>query len=130
MKGSPTTAAAGEAGKPPQTIPVREAVEAAVRILKAHGAKRVILFGSAARSFTLKPEDPDETRLAPEPESEPRDLDLACEGLPPDRFFAILGELLATLPLPVDLVDLQGVELRPSLRERILREGVLLYEAN
>ena len=70
MKRSPRRAAAGKADKPPQAIPVREAVEAAVQILKAHGAKRVILFGSTARSFNLKPEDED--RSAP---AEPRDLD-------------------------------------------------------
>jgi len=85
---------------------IREAVE----ILRNYGAKKVVLFGSAARS------------------QEPQDLDLACEGLPPERFFEALGKLLSTLSVPVDLVDLKG--LRRSLRERITREGVLLYEAD
>ena len=95
---------------------LREEIREAVAILRAYGAKRVILFGSAARSS-----DGAELR--------PRDLDLACEGLPPDRFFAALGRLLAMLSVPVDLVDLRGAGLRRSIRERISREGVLLYEA-
>jgi len=87
-------------------------IHAAIEILKAYGAKRVILFGSAVS-----------------PAVKPRDLDLACEGLPPHRFFEALGRLLTTLSVPVDLVDLHGPELRPALRARIIREGVLLYEA-
>ena len=96
-------------------IPVSE-LSTAVEILRAYGAKRVILFGSAARLS------------GDEAHTDPQDLDLACEGLPPDRFFAALGRLLSTLSVPVDLVDLQGADLRPSIRARIAREGVLLYE--
>ena len=38
---------------------------------------------------------------------QPSDLDLACEGLPAARFFEALGRLLRTLPIPVDLIDLE-----------------------
>lgn len=106
-----------KAGEHALATPVKREVQAAVEILKAYGAKRVVLFGSAARSSSG-------------PATIPQDLDLACEGLPPDRFFAALGKLLSTLSVPVDLVDLQGAELRCSIRERIIREGVLLYEAD
>jgi predicted nucleotidyltransferase len=103
-------------GVPLQTVRARryddEDLCKAVEILKAYGAKRVILFGSAARGAV------------------PQDLDLACEGLPSSRFFEALGKLLTTLSVPVDLVDLQGKGLRASIRERIAREGVLLYEAD
>lgn len=95
---------------------MREEIQKAVAILRACGAKKVILFGSAARSLDGA-------------ELKPQDLDLACEGIPPDRFFAALGKLLTTLSVPVDLVGLQGRGLRPSIRERISREGILLYEA-
>jgi len=94
------------------TASLREELQTAVEILKAYGARRVILFGSAARSV-----------------ADPQDIDLACEGLPPARFFEVLGKLLSALPVPIDLVDLEGAELKPTLRQRIYREGVLLYEA-
>jgi predicted nucleotidyltransferase len=94
------------------TTSLKAEIQTAVEILKAYGAKRVILFGSAARSL-----------------ASPRDIDLACEGLPPARFFEALGKLLSALSVPVDLVDLKEVELSPSLQQRIRREGVLLYEA-
>lgn len=97
-------------------LPLREELQAAVGILRTYGAKKVVLFGSA-------------TCLDRARNRRPQDLDLACEGLPPARFFEALGRLLSTLAVPVDLVDLKGAELHPSLRERIAREGVLLYEA-
>jgi len=107
------------ASRPAVTTPPSPEIQQALEILKACGAKRVVLFGSAARSQKIGIG-----------EVRPRDLDLACEGLPPDRFFEALGRLLSTLPLPVDLVDLGGAELRPSIRDRIAREGILLYEAD
>ena len=94
-------------------ISLKAEIQTAVEILKAYGAKRVVLFGSAARSF-----------------SSPQDIDLACEGLPPARFFEALGKLLCALSVPVDLVDLKEAELSPSLQQRISREGILLYEAS
>jgi len=102
-----------KAGGSAVATPLSQEIQKALEILKAYGAKRVVLFGSAARRQTT--------------EADPiRDLDLACEGLPPDCFFEAWGKLLSTLTVPVDLVDLQGVELRRSLQERIAREGVLL----
>jgi predicted nucleotidyltransferase len=95
------------------TISLKADIQTAVEILKAYGAKRVILFGSAARSSPS-----------------PHDIDLACEGLPPVRFFEALGKLLCALSVPVDLVDLKEAGRSPSLQQRISREGVLLYEAD
>lgn len=106
-----------KAGGSAVATPLSQEIQKALEILKAYGAKRVVLFGSAARLQKIG-----EPRI--------RDLDLACEGLPPDRFFAALGRLLSTLTLPVDLVDLRGAGLRRSIRDRIAREGVLLYEAD
>jgi predicted nucleotidyltransferase len=93
------------------TTSLKAEIQTAVEILKAYGAKRVILFGSVARSL-----------------ASPQDIDLACEGLPPARFFAALGKLLSVLSVPVDLIDLEEAELRSSLQQRVSREGILLYE--
>ena len=55
------------------------------------------------------------------------DIDLASEGISPDRFFKVLGRLLLMIERRVDLVDLK--EVKETFRKRIEREGVLLYEA-
>lgn len=97
----------------PQAAPaIYQARRGAVdRVLQQHGVHRLIAFGSRARGDAR-------------PDS---DLDLAVE-LPPakDLFdLAILrDELEDAFGLPVHLVSLRG--LRPRLRERIRKEGVLL----
>ena len=95
------------------TEPDQKELQEAVEILVGYGATKVLLFGSAARG--------EAHRLS--------DIDLACEGIPPRKFFKALGELLSTLRVAIDLVDLHGDNLRDSLRDRIEREGVLLYES-
>lgn len=52
------------------------------------------------------------------------DFDLAVEGLPSNAYLGSLGRLLQLLPLPVDLVELASAP--RALRERILREGLLI----
>lgn len=83
-----------------------------IRILKECGAKKVYLFGSLA-----------EGKARPG-----SDIDLACEGLSPERFFEALGKLLLHSERAVDLIDLD--ETKEPLRTRIEREGLLPYEAN
>ena len=51
-----------------------EAEQVAWQLVREHGAKRVLLFGSIARGWPLRPES---------------DIDLAVEGMPADRFFKI-----------------------------------------
>ena len=82
-----------------------------VGILREYGAKRVVLFGSTARGD----------------ERPGSDVDLACEGLPPGRFFEAWGELLLFTGREVDLVDLSVV--KEPLRRCIEEEAGLLYEA-
>jgi len=82
-----------------------------VRILRECGAKKVFLFGSTAKGR----------------ERSGSDLDLACEGLPSERFFEALGKLLLFAGRNIDLIDLD--EVKEPLRRRIEREGILLYEA-
>jgi len=85
-------------------------LQVAIDILKEHGAKRIILFGSTVRGTYGKYSD----------------IDLACEGIPPAKFFKVLGELLLATGESVDLVDMR--EVKETMRSRIEREGELLYE--
>ncbi|MCX7046393.1 MAG: nucleotidyltransferase domain-containing protein, partial [Candidatus Sumerlaeota bacterium] len=57
--------------------------------------------------------------------AEARDIDLAVEGLAPERFFKFYGKLFDQLPKPVDIVDLsQEPPLEPIIRAR----GIRIYE--
>lgn len=76
-------------------------------ISEKYQAKRVILFGSSIDSA-----------------KESQDIDMAVEGVPPQRFFKYYGDLLLRLSKPVDLIDLSG---RSKFVKLILREGVPLY---
>jgi len=54
-----------------------------------------------------------------EEEGEARDIDLAVEGLPPEKFFKFYARLAWALPRPVDLVDLSdATSLAPLIRAR------------
>ena len=66
-------------------------IRRAVAILKEGGCAQVYVFGSVADGRVR----------------ESSDLDLAVRGCPPERFFALLGRLLAELEHSVDLVDLE-----------------------
>ena len=81
--------------------------------LLAHepGVRRVWLFGSLAGGLV----------------HERSDIDLAVEGLSPEREAATTRRLEAMTDLPLDLVRLEDV-LEP-MRERILTDGELLYVA-
>jgi len=72
------------------------------------GVKSVWLFGSAL-----------------EDEGKATDIDLAVEGLRPEKFFDFYGRLFFDLPKPVDLVDL-GQE--PPIAAIIRSTGVRIYE--
>ena len=89
-----------------------KALPQAVEILQKYGCRRIILFGSLVR----------EGRHI----SERSDIDLAVEGLPPEKFFSALGELMLSLPFPVDLKPLEEVD--PFLKRMILEHGKIIYE--
>jgi predicted nucleotidyltransferase len=72
------------------------------------GVKSVWLFGSSL-----------------EDESQATDIDLAVEGLLPEKFFDFYGRLYFELPKPVDLIDL-GQE--PPIAALIRERGVRIYE--
>lgn len=77
------------------------------------GVKRVYLFGSFAWGFETRPDS---------------DIDLAVEGLPPEKFFKAYGRLENTTRYAFDLVPLE--QARSRLRERILKSGIVLYDSS
>ena len=66
------------------------AIDQAAGILEAAGADAVYLFGSMSEGSL----------------SSHSDMDLAVTGLPPNKFFQIMGQILFVSPRPLDLVDL------------------------
>ncbi len=60
-----------------------------------------------------------------EDEETARDIDLAVEGLAPEKFFDFYGRLFFVLPKPVDLVDLSQ---NPPIASIIREKGVRIYE--
>lgn len=78
-----------------------------ISVASAYGARRVLLFGSAA--------DP----LRPG-----RDIDLAVEGVDPGRFFKFYGELVRRLSKPVDVIDLAD---DTKFVQLIRRDGISIY---
>ena len=89
----------------------REAQEMAVRLVKQHGARRVILFGSVARQRRLRPDS---------------DIDLAIEGMPTETFYQLVGDLCTAQGRQIDLVRLETA--RESLRKIIVLEGRVLAD--
>jgi len=87
----------------------RQDLQRVIEILKRHGAQQIILYGSYARG-TARPTS---------------DLDLCEAGIPPDHYFRAWAECLMIADTPVSILDLAAV--KGYLRERILREGKMLY---
>jgi predicted nucleotidyltransferase len=75
-----------------------------------YGVRRVWLFGSAVQD-----------------ERQATDIDLAVEGLDPEKFFDFYGKLFFELPKPVDLVDLSQ---NPPIAAIVRSQGVRIYERN
>jgi predicted nucleotidyltransferase len=80
---------------------------AIVEIARRYGVKGLILFGSSA-----------------DPGVEANDIDLAVEGVVPEKFFSFYGDLLFSLSKPVDLVDLSS---DTKFNRLVYREGIRLY---
>lgn len=71
------------------TARVQDEVVRAAAMLRESGARAVYVFGSAAEGA-----------------ESPNDLDIAVEGLPPEKYIRTLGNLLCGVRMPVDLIDL------------------------
>jgi predicted nucleotidyltransferase len=76
------------------------------------GARRVYLFGSLAREGRFH---------------ERSDVDLAVEGIAPDRFFKAWAAAGARSNVPIELVDMD--EVGETMRKLILEYGELLCDA-
>ncbi len=86
-----------------------EAEQIAQMLVNKYGAKRVLLFGSLARRRPLRPDS---------------DIDLAVEGMSPEAYYKIVGDLQTTSGRVIDLIRLENV--RPATRKIILLEGISL----
>jgi len=60
-----------------------------------------------------------------ENEEQATDIDLAVEGLDPEKFFDFYGRLFFELPKPVDLIDLSQ---NPPIAAIVREKGVRIYE--
>ena len=85
---------------------LQELLQEAAKSLKAAGARDVFVFGSAAEG---------ELR-------EGCDVDLAVSGLPPERFFEAMSDVVDIFKRPVDLVDLDESSL---FTEYLVKRGKL-----
>lgn len=90
---------------------LEEARRAGKILAERYGVARVIVFGSVAWKGRFRSTS---------------DLDLAVEGLAPERFFRADAELAREIRFPVDLKVLSDCP--PSLRERIAQEGIVVHE--
>lgn len=78
-----------------------------VDIARRYDVRTVLLFGSGA-----------------DPAREADDIDLAVEGIVPEKFFTFYGELIFSLSKPVDLIDLSK---NTKFNRLVYRDGVRLY---
>ena len=84
----------------------QEQIQRVIKIAKAFGATRLILFGSAAK----------------EPE-QAKDIDLACDGVAGWKLFELGARLEEELKMPLDLIPLSP----PNRLTRIIeRRGTVL----
>jgi predicted nucleotidyltransferase len=84
-------------------------IEKCVEVACRYGARRLVLFGSAA-------EDP----------TTARDIDLICDGVEPKRFFEMAGMLEHEVGVLVDVVP---AEPRTRFVEVNMRRGHMIYES-
>ena len=99
--------------EPEQTLPgdMLQDLQIIRSILQAYGATRIILYGSLARGDYRTDSD----------------IDICVEGIPNQWYFRALAECILKIERPVTVLDFQNVT--GYLRERILNEGVMLYES-
>ncbi len=92
--------------------PFRNDIKIVLNILKSYKVRKVILYGSVARGDFRTDSD----------------LDICVEGLKDEVFFIALAECLISTEHAISLVDLKSIH--GYFRERVLKEGKILYEQN
>ncbi|NSW79318.1 MAG: nucleotidyltransferase domain-containing protein [Chthonomonadetes bacterium] len=80
------------------------------QILRAHGATRIVFYGSFSRGDYRHDSD----------------IDICFEGIPDDRYFHAVAECLLRTRRTVTPIALENA--RGTLRSRILQEGKVIYE--
>lgn len=83
-----------------------EHISRAIEIARSFGAERLILFGSAAVDL-----------------QQARDLDLACDGVPGWKLYALGAQLEEELRVPLDLIPLSPPN---RLTRHIEKQGKVL----
>jgi predicted nucleotidyltransferase len=89
---------------------LENAGRAAQILISEYGAKEVYLFGSLIHEENF---------------SSRSDIDLAVTGLEPSYFYDAIGHILQEIEFDLNLISLETC--KPSLRDRVLKEGRLLY---
>ena len=89
--------------------PIDTRLEKAVEVLRTFGARRVLLFGSYART----------------PQTA-RDVDIAVEGIPVSKLWRADGAVDEALGVPFDLVSREA---NPDFFELIGKRAKVLYES-
>ena len=89
-----------------------EAMRVAQVLVRDFGARRVYLYGSLAQEDGFHQQS---------------DVDLAVEGIAPQRFFKVWASAGVHSSVPIDLVDLD--EVGDKMRRLILEYGELLCES-
>ncbi|MEW6569772.1 MAG: nucleotidyltransferase domain-containing protein [Nitrospirota bacterium] len=85
-------------------------LEEATVLLYNEGAEEVYVFGSVLKALEF---------------NEQSDADIAVKGIPEDKRPAVTGKLESLFKeIPFDIVFLEE-DLRPEVRERIKKEGIL-----
>ena len=79
-----------------------------IKIAKAYNAKKIFLFGSCLNEL-----------------KNAHDIDIAVQGIPPDKFFKMYGEILSSINSKIDLLPME--DLRKHFISRIIENGKLLY---
>jgi predicted nucleotidyltransferase len=79
-------------------------------ILLRYGARKIIVYGSVARGDYRADSD----------------IDICCEGIPPEYYFRALAECMMAMQRHVSVLDFAS--LHGYFKERIVREGKILYE--
>ncbi len=83
-------------------------IRKAASILKSMGATNVYLFGSLAKGTFRKGSD----------------IDVAVSGLPPEKYYHAVGEIMSILRYPVDLIDLDE---KNEFTEYLTKHGELRH---
>lgn len=86
-----------------------EEKETIIKLAKEYGAKKVWLFGSMLES---------------NPKTEPGDIDIAVEGIPPEIFFMFWSALDSKFRQNIDLVYLDN---DPPIRHIVFKRGMIIY---